>query len=359
MRRSGFTLVELLVVIAVISVLIALLLPAVQSAREAARRTQCKNNLKQMGLALLGHHDAYGYFPVNQTASGAGSGGECAAGFYSWHARVLPFLEQSAVYDSIDFSANMSDACGSGAPISAQHPNATAAAMVVQTFLCPSDGVTGGNHVVMGDANPASDNYAANAGWPVMASGLEGERPTPGTYNGLISLTNPGQRAAWHDRGPVRIRTVTDGLSQTAAVAERLIQTASSLSEVETSDPRLQSFHVTSSAPRTLPQMAAAGTPGATHADARESAFLGRAWISGWSPTGPTYMHLMPPNTNNVHFTAADENGNVAVTPSSNHPGGVNVLMGDGHAHFVNDDVDPVTWWAIGSRNGGELPTGS
>ncbi len=361
MRRKApaFTLVELLVVIAVIGILIALLLPAVQAAREAARRMQCKNNLKQLGLSLLNHHDTYGYFPVSQTASGAGTGGNCQAGFYSWQTRVLPFLEEQSLHDSIDFSINMSDACGSGAPISASHPNAAAASEVVDSLLCPSDGATGGNAVVMGQANPASDNYAANAGWPVMASGFNGERPTPGKYNGFISLTNPGKRANWHSAGPVRIRHVTDGLSQTAAVAERLIQTAGSLAEVDASDVKLQSFHITSSAARTLPAMAAAGAPGATHPDGRESAFIGRAWISGWSPTGPTYMHLMKPNSNNCHFESADENGNVAITPSSNHPGGVNVLMGDGHVHFVEDSVEPETWWAMGSRNGGDLPTGN
>lgn len=356
MRRNAFTLVELLVVIAVIGILIALLLPAVQAAREAARRTQCKNNLKQLGLALLNHHDTYGYFPVSQTASGLSSGSDCETGFYSWHSQVLPFLEETPLHDSIDFSVNMSDACGSGAPISATHPNAAAAATVVQAFLCPSDGATGANHVVMGDANPASDNYAANAGWPVMASGVNGERATPGKYNGLVSLTNPGGRADWHDRGPVRIRNVTDGTSNTAAVAERLIQAAGSLDEVESSENRRLSFHVTSSSARTLPEMAAAGQPGATHADGRDSAFVGRAWISGWSPTGPTYMHLMTPNTNHCHFNSADKNGNVAITPSSNHPGGVHVLLADGHVHFVNDDVDQETWWAMGSRDGGDLP---
>lgn len=361
MNKKAFTLVELLVVIAVIGILIALLLPAVQAAREAARRTQCKNHLKQLGLALHNHHDTYGFFPINQTAAGAGAGGACEAGYYSWHARVLPFIEQTPLYDSIDFSVNMSDNCSSGVYINATHTNAAAAATVVPEFLCPSDGKTGGNAELMGDANPASDNYAANAGWPNMASGLAGERGSqaPFPYNGLIGLANPGAPAAWHDQKPVRMRRVTDGLSHTAAIAERLIQTANTWDEIEAADLRLQSFHVLGDQPRTLAQIAADGAPENTHADILESAYFGRAWISGWAPTGATYMHALTPNTNNAHFVEADLNGNVAVTPSSNHPGGVHVLMGDGHVQFVEDEVDGPTWWAMGSRNGDDPPPAS
>lgn len=98
MRRRGFTLIELLVVIAIIAILIALLLPAVQQAREAARRTQCKNNLKQMGLALHNYHDNYQFFPNGNVASSAGGWG------LSWYARILPFVDQAPLYNQLTFS---------------------------------------------------------------------------------------------------------------------------------------------------------------------------------------------------------------------------------------------------------------
>ena len=354
-RRPGFTLVELLVVIAIISLLIALLLPAVQAAREAARRTLCANNLKQIGLAVLNHHDSAGHFAITQTASGSSDGsGGCGAGFYSWHVRILPFLEQQPLHDAIDFSINMSDGCSSGAPISNTHPNAIAAATRISTFLCSSDSDTGNNEEVMGTANPGSDNYAANAGWPSLATGYDGERATPGKYNGLISIENPKKHIVWHPRAGIRIRDVRDGLSNTAAVAERLIQTGVTQSQILNSEDTTKSYHLTA-VPRTLTMMVQRCDSSRTHADVAMSAYLGRAWISGWTRTGPTYMHLKPPNTNNCHFTLNDDSGDVVITPSSHHPGGVNLVMADGHVRFIQDSIDLQIWWAMGTRNGDDL----
>ena len=353
-RTAAFTLVELLVVIAIIGLLVALLLPAVQAARESARRIECTNHLKQIGLGLHNHHDTSGRFPSSQTGSGEqlASGG-CRPGFYSWRARILPYIEQQALHDAIDFSVNMSGNCTSGGPINAGHRNAPAAAAVVESFLCPSDGRTGNNAAVMGTANPASSNYTANAGWPSLATGYSGERPTPGRHNGLIGLENPGRPIAWHPPGGVRMHDVTDGLSHTAAVAEHLIQSGNRQSEILDSPETMKSYHITGN-PRTLAQMVQRCSAASTHADIAMSAYLGRAWISGWSRTGATYMHVKTPNTNNCHFGLDDDSGDVLITPSSHHPGGVQLLMGDGHVVFVSDNVDAHVWWAAGSRDGDE-----
>jgi prepilin-type N-terminal cleavage/methylation domain-containing protein/prepilin-type processing-associated H-X9-DG protein len=354
--RCAFTLVELLVVIAIVSMLVALLLPAVQSAREAARKTQCVNNMRQLGLAFQNHHEAIGYFPESQIGSGEPDGhGGCRGGMYSWHARVLPFLEENALYDSIDFNQNMADSCTAGqdGTISQLHTNAPASATEVPVFLCPSDGVTGSNAVVMGSSNPASDNYAANAGWPTASSGILGTQETPMKYNGLVTLVNPARPdLETLATMPVRIRNISDGLSKTAAIAERLIQTAIDREAIMDGDARLQSFHLTT-ASRTLGEMVGRCTSSVTHADAQHSAYLGRAWISGWSPTGATYRHLRTPNTTNCHFGDSFTTGESVITPSSDHVGGVNVAMADGHVKFVTDDVEPSLWWGMGNRQDG------
>lgn len=365
--RVGFTLVELLVVIAIIAMLVTLLLPAVQAARGAARRSQCINNLRQLGLAMQNHHDTVGYFPVSELGSSPSrsstrltsraaahtSGADLrGGGFYSWHARILPYIEEQAVYDSIDFTVSMSSIAnaGSDGSIPESHPNAAHAVQRIESFLCPSDNSNQNNAPLMG-LPTASENYAANAGWPSLATGYGGERRMPGRYNGLISLMNPAGDNESLARQPVRMKNVPDGLSKTAAIAERLIQFAQDRDAVLDGPTKLQSFHVTPTA-RSLGMMASRCNADSTHADVVNSAYLGRAWISGWSPTGATYRHLKLPNTNHCHFTNDHTSGDFAVTPTSHHEGGVNVAYGDGHVAFVADDVEPRVWWAMGSRNG-------
>ena len=135
-ERKGFTLIELLVVIAIIAVLIALLLPAVQAAREAARRAQCSNNLKQLGVALHNYHSAVGSFPMGSAIAYSDPGVQTSWGTWSAQSLMLPYLEQTPVYNSINFDwTNWYDV---GAPI-----NSTAWNMNVLSFYCPSDGQTG------------------------------------------------------------------------------------------------------------------------------------------------------------------------------------------------------------------------
>ncbi len=362
MRRiSGFTLVELLVVIAIIGVLVALLLPAVQSARESARRVQCMNHLKQIGVALHNYHSAHGHFPTQVTGSAEVDGG-CGPGFTSWIVPLLPMMEQTALYDSIDLEVGMMDQCGlsssshySRLKISADHPNAAAVATVLPTLLCPSEKVE--TSAIVGTALPAPGSYAGNVGWLTGTTGPAGGGPITKS-NGMFGLTNPMESSPWQQE-IVSAKHVTDGLSNTAAVAERRIANGMGPVDMISGPKSAQSFCAgTTAEDRTIEGWAdycgSVKTP-----ERWFSLPIGRSWASGWTTIGNTYMHMLPINARSCHVYGGESNGMNMITASSPHPGGALVLMGDGAVKFATENIEDVLWWGMGSRNGGETNEGT
>ncbi|MEW4528858.1 DUF1559 domain-containing protein [Maioricimonas sp. JC845] len=206
--RVGFTLIELLVVIAIIAILIALLLPAVQQAREAARRTQCKNNLKQIGLALHNYHDVHRTFPPGQIFRGPTGGTARAdrAPGWSYSAFILPYIDQAPLYNSFTFELPMHDPSNVGQ-----------LKTVLPAFLCPSD-ATKDSH----EQNPSSTTT-----FPLPAPGIASNSyvVNGGSFNGSLNGHNsPPERAngVLNRDSKVRIRDITDGTSNTIMVGETI-----------------------------------------------------------------------------------------------------------------------------------------
>jgi prepilin-type N-terminal cleavage/methylation domain-containing protein len=349
--RRGFTLIELLVVIAIIAVLIALLLPAIQQAREAARRAQCLNNMRQLGLAINNYQDTYGCYAPSQSASG-GALVNCR---FSLQTRLLPFLDEQSVYDAINFSRN-----GDWFGII----NSTAGARLVSGFVCPSDGR---RTAPIGATAWGELNYPANYGWPRQSSGPNADRPVSATQwarpNGFVGIlyADAGDPAIVFTStlgdytALLRPRDFVDGTSKTAAFAERLVGKPA----VDPQDDRYNAYFLLSTSPLEGPQRlhfercrdARVGT-----ASVVSSRFIGASWMHGFGNAGPAYQHLMPPNTRHCLLAGglATSTGNYQHTAGSQHPGGVHLTMVDGSATFISDSVDLNVWWALGSRDGNE-----
>ena len=213
LKRShwlGFTLIELLVVIAIIAVLIALLLPAVQQAREAARRTQCKNNLKQLGVALHNYHETHRIFPpytIWDTRDCPGGGNSWTnTGGYSWRVMLMPFIDQAAAYSNINFESHHSQAACPGSSTSWSKVNNQAQ----PAFLCPSD------------STPASNGSSTGANYSAVVSSSSTTQIGAGTTSGTISQQR--LEAAFQNTGsgcvPVSIANFQDGTSNTLLLAE-------------------------------------------------------------------------------------------------------------------------------------------
>ena len=348
-RRRGFTLIELLVVIAIIAVLIALLLPAVQAAREAARRARCVNNLKQIGLAMHNYLSAVGTFPPGRFNSHVAGNGN-VWGAYS---QMLPQMEQQALFNSANFSLapELEPSLASAAA------NSTLAATFLNALICPSDPSPAVAIAVSGE-NYASHNYDLNvgSGYPLMETFPAGfASPFAGPPNGVF-FENRGV-------GPAEF---LDGLSNTVAASETVRSTSAS---TYATDP-LRVFLVTGDNKTTGPPL----TSDADYASlclalarttTQYQATKGVRWHYG-APGHTMYNHRRPPNDpmpdcrgGLPHSDKSDPNWSnlsLNVTARSNHPGGVNSLLADGHVLFIKNTISVATWQALGTRNGGEVP---
>jgi prepilin-type N-terminal cleavage/methylation domain-containing protein/prepilin-type processing-associated H-X9-DG protein len=307
-NRRGFTLIELLVVIAIIAVLIALLLPAVQAAREAARRMQCVNNLKQIGIAVHNYHDRAGSLPGAELVYNGTS--------FSALSHMLTCMEQTNIYNAINFSLPNADPT-----------NNTVLMTRISTFICPSD---------IADPHPeygGQTNYMADMGswivWQAAAGPNVGLAPPNGVFYGS-SCT--------------RFADVTDGLSNTGFFSERI------LADFTTGviSPIADVFY-SPAAPTTLDAAVQACQAININDPASQfPLFMGAPWVNGQH----VCLHVTTPNTRSCGFFSVLR---AAMPPSSRHAGGVNVLLGDGSVRFVKDTTNLVTWRALGTRAGGEI----
>lgn len=310
-NRSGFTLVELLVVIAIIGVLVSLLLPAVQMAREAARRSQCSNNLRQITLAAHMYHDAHKCLPPGNTNTTA----------LSTHAFLLPFLEQDNIQQSINFNAKWSDAA-----------NAIPLAKRIPTFLCPSDPQS------QTPIGWAGNNYRACQGSGIL-NGLPATDPADSNYN------FPGPNGIFYLASATTFGEIIDGTSNTAAFSEHIKGDSNNgiASKADTFWPKTY--------PNT-PDEAVAQCESINWQDLQYQRVsdVGTPWLQGYHST-TIYHHVQLPNKRSCMFPP----GRISVTAKSAHPNGVQVAMIDGGVRFISNSINIYTWRALGSRHGGEV----
>jgi prepilin-type N-terminal cleavage/methylation domain-containing protein len=319
-NRSAFTLIELLVVIAIIGVLASLLLPAVQAAREAARRTSCSNNLRQIGIALHNYHGAYKSFPPSAIIPPGAKADDWSA-----QARLLPFLEEENLGDLIDWKLSY-------------EAQPTVTRMRVATYLCPSE--LRDEERPDGDLTQYPLNYGINLGtWFVY---------DPKRRLGGDGFAHPNSRT--------RFSTLTDGSSKTLAFAE-----------FKAWNPYFRDGAEPSAPDAAIPASPAdvVALAGNFKQDSGHTEWVdGRAHQTGFTAT-------FTPNTKVIFNSAAgvfdvdfnssregktiDQITYAVVTSRSYHPGGVQAVFADGSGHFIDDAIDIVTWRALATREGGEF----
>jgi prepilin-type N-terminal cleavage/methylation domain-containing protein/prepilin-type processing-associated H-X9-DG protein len=332
----GFTLIELLVVIAIIGILIALLLPAVQAAREAARRMQCTNNLKQLGLGMHSYESSNGALPPQQVLTFAG-GSVFWKSQWGVTARIAPYLEQGPLYNAINFNLKTT------AP-----DNATVAASTLSVLICPSE-VNPGPFQATNSAGAITGVFGvSNYGW------CEGDWYV---FGGPGAIAN---RSAFGPNLSRRLSAFTDGLSQTIIGAEVKTNTPAYHDCPGLVPPALASQAALPD-PATL-MAVVASSPGACKAPAAGHTrwVNGNSFYDGFTTALPPNGHApagQPPVDADLTSIDEDDGGPTfaAVTSRSYHPGGVNALFGDGSVRFIKDSVAWPTWRALGSIGGGEV----
>jgi prepilin-type N-terminal cleavage/methylation domain-containing protein/prepilin-type processing-associated H-X9-DG protein len=358
MRRRGFTLIELLVVIAIIAVLIALLLPAVQAAREAARRVQCVNNMKQIGLALHNYHQVHNVFAMG-----------CSSGMYSppgtpWSVKqnlsvlalLLPFLEQTPVYNSLNFNFGADEYEAVANRSLTAWIQGTAINSSIKAFQCPSDPLAG-QPDYQGTTN--TNNYYASVGTTTYWSQLGSTFP-----NNVPSVNIPST-GLFTMQASYGIHSCTDGTSNTIAFAEAAVgsQTAklgdklSGVANAKGLQP-YETLDISSNVANAQAALQVCQTIWTTKTGGNVDTQRGDNWSHG-AMAHALFNTIAPPNLYNDSFAYCSRIGSGARSDLSNadswHPGGVNVTMGDGSVKFIKDSINMRTWMALGTRANGEV----
>jgi len=358
-------------VIAIIGVLVALLLPAVQAAREAARRTTCVNNLKQMGLAAANYESARGVFPPGRLdpdwllPNGSSRAGHTnystippghKAGNFSVHVWILPYMESTNVYNLIDFSVGQNKRM-----LNPTNAHFDAYSTAQGLFICPSD--PSPEQII------SENSYRCNFGGSTPYAGAITEG---GTFNTQAEsqegFLSGGNGAFTMGAKGLKAGAYSDGLSNTAFFSERLMGSGGEGG----SDVRNKTTIITASSRSRDLKTVDEWFNNCLSAQVGGSSFdffdagrwpAGSDWSNGWPFAGydaTQYNHVAPPNWANRDCgtyssipDAPDEHAIIA--PRSEHPGSVVVAFGDGHTAIINDSIDLVTWRALGSRNGLEV----
>jgi prepilin-type N-terminal cleavage/methylation domain-containing protein len=310
--NKAFTLVELLVVIAIIAILVGLLLPAVQSARESARRIGCSNNVKQLSLAALCYESSYRSLPPSRISSTSNLLGPSIN--ISVHARLLPFMEQNSVYNLINFKLDYNNTA-----------NDIARGTNISSFLCPSD--SNNNQI-------GANNYYVNSGSiPIWQRSASNPLPDVPPWNGVFfrdSFT--------------KLSTIVDGLSKTSLFSERL--TGDFSNSTSTKTDTFQPGITIKTADQAL---SSCNTLNINDISKQGFSDVGAPWIRGHHST-TEYYHINNPNGRSCMFPP----GMIMTTVSSKHNGLVVMSFADGSVRSVSEDIDNKVYRAIGTKNGGE-----